>query len=253
VTRVIKLGGRVQTDPALPGVLAAAWATSASLVVVHGGGDEVSALQQAFGRESQFIDGKRVTQPEDLDLLRMALSGSANQRLVAAMVGAGIPAVGISGEDAGMLRAVAEARETMGEVGTPSDVRATLMQHLLAGGFCPVVSPLARDRDSSAGGVLNVNGDDAAAAIAVALGASELLLISDVDGVLVDGVALTQLDADGARELMRSGVARGGMAAKLEAALGALARGVARVRIGAVSALTDDSRGTVMTLAGVSV
>jgi acetylglutamate kinase len=127
------------------------------------------------------------------------------------------------------------------------------MQHLLTGGFCPVVSPLARDRDSSAGGVLNVNGDDAAAAIAVALGASELLLISDVDGVLVDGVAMTQLDADGARALMRSGVARGGMAAKLEAALGALARGVARVRIGAVSALTDDSRGTVMTLAGVSV
>ncbi len=253
MTRVIKLGGRVQTDPALPGVLASAWTASASLVVVHGGGDEVSALQQAFGRVSQFIDGKRVTQPEDLDLLRMALSGSANQRLVAAMVGAGIPAVGISGEDAGMLRAVAEARETMGEVGTPSDVRATLMQHLLAGGFCPVVSPLARDRDSSAGGVLNVNGDDAAAAIAVALGASELLLISDVEGVLVDGVAMTQLDADGARELMRSGVARGGMAAKLEAALGALARGVARVRIGAVSALTDDSRGTVMTLAGVSV
>lgn len=253
MTRVVKLGGRVQSDPALPAVLSASWAASPALVVVHGGGDEVSALQKAFGRVSQFIDGRRVTDVEDLALLRMALSGSANKRLVAAMVGAGMPAVGISGEDAGMLGAIAETRATMGEVGTPSDVNPALLRHLLAGGFCPVVSPLARDRESRGGGVLNVNGDDAAAAIAVALQASELLLISDVEGVLMDGVALAQLDADAAREAIRRGVARGGMAAKLDAALGALARGVARVRIGAVSALTDATRGTVITLAGVSV
>lgn len=253
MTRVIKLGGRVQSDPTLPGVLAAAWTSSLALVVVHGGGDEVSALQTAFGRVSQFVDGKRVTAVEDLDLLRMALSGSANQRLVSAMVGAGVPAVGVSGEDAGMVRAIADQRTTMGEVGTPSDVNPALLQHLLAGGFCPVVSPLARDRDSSGAGVLNVNGDDAAAAIAVALKADELLLVSDVEGVLMDGVAVTQLDAEMARDAMRRGVARGGMAAKLDAALSALARGVARVRIGAVSALTDDTRGTVITLAGVAV
>jgi acetylglutamate kinase len=252
VTRVVKLGGRVQADPALPAVLAAAWATSGTLVVVHGGGDEVSALQMAFGRESQFINGRRVTAADDLDLLRMALSGSANKRLVSAMIGAGVPAVGISGEDAGLIGAIAESRETMGEVGTPSDVDPRLLTHLLAGGFCPVVSPLARDRHAAAG-VLNVNGDDAAAAIAVALHASELLLISDVEGVLMDGVPVASLDADAARDAIRTGVARGGMAAKLDAALGALARGVARVRIGAVSALTDENRGTVITLAGVSV
>lgn len=252
MTRVIKLGGRVQSDAALPAVLAAAWAASPALVVVHGGGDEVSALQKAFGRVAQFVDGKRVTAPEDLDLLRMALSGSANQRLVASMVGAGIPAVGLSGEDAGMVDAIAEQRATMGEVGTPSTVRPALMQHLLAGGFCPVVSPLARDRASTGAGVLNVNGDDAAAAIAVAMQASELLLISDVEGVLVDGTAMGQLDADAATGLIRSGVARGGMAAKLEAALGALGRGVARVRIGALGAVTDEMRGTVITLAGVA-
>ncbi len=251
--RVIKLGGRVQSNPSLPGILAAAWVSSPSLVVVHGGGDEVSALQTAFGRVSQFIDGKRVTALEDLDLLRMALSGSANQRLVSAMVGAGVPAVGVSGEDAGMLRAVADQRDTMGEVGTPSDVNPALLRHLLAGGFCPVVSPLSRDRDSCGAGVLNVNGDDAASAIAVALAADELLLVSDVEGVLMDGVAVTQLDANAAHDAIRRGVARGGMAAKLDAALGALARGVARVRIGAVSALTDDTRGTVITLAGVAV
>jgi acetylglutamate kinase len=243
----------VQSDPDLPAVLAAAWAVAPALVVVHGGGDEVSALQLAFGRDARFVNGKRVTQREDLDLLRMALSGSANKRLVAAMVSAGLPAVGISGEDAGMLGAIAETRDAMGEVGTPTDVNPALLRHLLAGGFCPVVSPLARDRESNGGGVLNVNGDDAAAAIAVALQAVELLLISDVEGVLMDGVAIAQLDADAARDAIRSGVARGGMAAKLDAALGALARGVPRVRIGAVSALTDATRGTVITLAGVSV
>jgi acetylglutamate kinase len=251
--RVVKLGGRVQSDPALPGLLASAWRASPTLVIVHGGGDEVSALQKAFGRESQFIDGKRVTAIEDLDLLRMALSGSANQRLVATLVGVGVPAVGVSGEDAGMVRAVNDVRETMGEVGTPSDVDPSLLRHLLAGGFCPVVSPLARDADSLTNGVLNVNGDDTAAALAVALHAAELLLVSDVEGVLIDGVVVKQLDADAAREAVRRGVARGGMAAKLDAALGALTRGVARVRIGAVSALTDDTRGTVITLAGVSV
>lgn len=251
--RVIKLGGRVQSDPALPGGLARAWAALPSMVVVHGGGDEVSALQEAFGRTSQFVDGRRVTAVEDLELLRMALSGSANQRLVAAMVGAGVAAVGISGEDAGMLQATAEARATMGEVGTPETVNPALLLHLLTGGFCPVVSPLARDRDSSGGGVLNVNGDDAAAAIAVAIHASELLLISDVEGVLVNGVALAQLDPDAARALIAAGIARGGMAAKLEAALSALGRRVPRVRIGDLSALSDTTRGTVITLAGVAV
>ena len=251
--RVVKLGGRVQTDAALPGILAAAWLASPALVIVHGGGDEVSSLQKAFGRVAQFVDGKRVTARDDLDLLRMALSGSANKRLVAALVGAGLPAVGISGEDAGLLRAVADQRETMGEVGTPADVNPLLLHHLLNGGFCPVISPLGRDRDSTGAGVLNVNGDDAAAAIAVALRVTELLLISDVDGVFIDGVAVALLDADAARDAIQRGVARGGMAAKLNAALGALARGVARVRIGAVSALSDDTRGTVITLAGVSV
>jgi acetylglutamate kinase len=251
--RVIKIGGRVQVDPALPSVLAAAWQQSPSMVVVHGGGDEASAVQQAFGRESQFVDGRRVTQREDLDLLRMSLSGSANQRLVASLVGAGVPAVGLSGEDAGMVLAVARSRATMGEVGTPCAVDARLLHVLLGAGFCPVVSPLARDRDSTGAGVLNVNGDDAAAAIAVALQADELLLVSDVDGVMVDGAALSRLDGDAARALIADGVAQGGMAAKLDAALGALARGVTRVRIGAVAALTDDRSGTVITLAGVPV
>ena len=253
MTRVVKIGGRAQSDPTLPGALAAAWHRMGSIVVVHGGGDEVSALQRAFGRESRFVNGRRVTAPEDLELLRMALSGSANQRLVATLVGAGVRAVGLSGEDAAMMQAVAEARETMGEVGTPVSVDPTLLHLVLNAGFCPVVSPLARDRDSLSNGVLNVNGDDAAAAIAVALDASELILVSDVDGVLVNGQPADHLDADAVRSLISGGVASGGMAAKLDAALGALGRGVVRVRIGSVRCLTHDMSGTVITLAGASV
>jgi acetylglutamate kinase len=251
--RVIKVGGRAQSDPRLPHAIAHAWAASPSLIVAHGGGDEVSALQAAFGRTSRFVEGRRVTAPEDLDLLRMALSGSANQRLVAACVGAGVPAVGVSGEDAGCVRAHASMRETMGEVGTVSQVDSRLFTYLLAGGFCPVVSPLARDAASTSAGVLNVNGDDAAAAIAVSVSAAELLLVSDVEGVLVDGIVQAQLNSDGVRDALDRGVAHGGMAAKLHAALGALARGVARVRIGSVAAITDAASGTIITLAGVGV
>jgi acetylglutamate kinase len=253
VTRVVKLGGRVQTDPALPAVLAAAWQADQALVIVHGGGDEVSALQQAFGRTAQFVGGKRVTAPEDLDLLRMALSGSANKRLVSSLVSVGVSAVGISGEDAGLVQAMAIARATMGEVGAPHTVQPALVAHLLAGGFCPVVSPLARDRDNAAGGVLNVNGDDAAAAIAVALHADELLLISDVPGLLLDGVVQSRIDADGVRHAIATGGATGGMVAKLEAALDALQRGVTQVRIGALHAIADATLGTAITSAGVAV
>lgn len=253
MTQVVKIGGRAQSDPALPAALAQAWQVAQALVVVHGGGDEVSALQQAFGRASRFVDGRRVTAVEDLDLLRMALSGSANKRLVAAMITAGVPAVGISGEDAGLLPATADSRETLGEVGTPGAADPRLLRHLLAGGFCPVVSPLARDVAPGGARVLNVNGDDAAAAMAVALEASELVLVSDVDGVLIDGAAVARLDVAAAQDAIRSGVARGGMAAKLDAAMSALGRGVARVRIGSVKALTDPSSGTVITLPGVLV
>jgi acetylglutamate kinase len=249
--RVIKIGGRVQSDAALVPALAAAWVRDTALVVMHGGGDEVTALQRAFGRESRFVAGRRVTELHDLELLRMALSGSANKRLVAGLVGAGVPAVGLSGEDAATICARADERETMGEVGTSASVDSRLLLHLLRGGFCPILSPLARDIASKGAGVLNVNGDDAAAAVAVSLEAEELLLISDVDGVLMDGVAVRQLDAVTAREAIRAKVAQGGMAAKLLAGLGAVERGVAQVRIGSLAAIADSTAGTSLTLSRV--
>jgi acetylglutamate kinase len=248
--RVVKIGGRPQSDPALPVVLAAAWAAApGSLVVVHGGGDEVSALQRTHGATPAFVNGRRVTSAADIELLRMALSGSANKRLVSALVSRGVAAVGLSGEDAALLTAEPLDPERLGCVGDPRQVNVALLEHLLDGGYLPVVSPLSRSEAALAGAdavALNVNGDDAAAVIAAALEAEELLLVADVAGVLVDGCVVPELAPVSAGQLIASGAASGGMVAKLEAALAALASGVTRVRIGDVSAIHDSTRGTVV-------
>ncbi|MBI3791656.1 MAG: acetylglutamate kinase [Gemmatimonadetes bacterium] len=243
--RVIKVGGRAQGDPALATALLAAWrATPGAIVLVHGGGDEVSTLQRALGGEPTFVGGRRVTTARDLDAVRMVLSGAVNKRLAAQLRAAN--AVGISGEDAGLLEATV-TDPAFGRVGAPSHVNPALLARLLTGGFLPVVSPLGRDAGSADGAGLNVNGDDAAAAIAAALHADELLLIADVPGVLDQGVAVAHLDPVGARALIARGVAEGGMAAKLQAACAALAGGVPRVRIGTIATITDLAAGTVLT------
>jgi acetylglutamate kinase len=251
MTRVIKVGGRPQLDPQLPQSLAAAHrATPGSLVVVHGGGDEVSTLQRLYGVVSQFKGGRRVTSALDLEIIRMALSGTANKRLVSALVTVGIPALGLSGEDAALLSAKPMDADQYGFVGTPAAVNADLLMHLLAGGYLPVLSPVSRSSEKSMGSVLNVNGDDAAAAIAVALEAQELLLVSDVAGVLVHGIPASTLAPEDAQRLIDDGTARGGMTAKLQAALSALEGGVGRVRISDIAAIEQLDRGTLLTRVG---
>jgi acetylglutamate kinase len=249
--RVIKIGGRPQLDPALVDALAGATrATPGSLILVHGGGDEVSTLQRMYGVESRFNGGRRVTSVLDLEIIRMALSGAANKRLVAALVGAGIAAVGLSGEDGALLTADPLDPEQFGYVGSPSGVNTTLLRYLTSGGYLPVLSPVSRSTEAAMGATLNVNGDDAAAAIAVAMGADELLLVSDVAGVLVNDQAVQELGADDAQRLIDDGTASGGMGAKLQAALVALAGGVGRVRISDIAAIERLDRGTVVTRVG---
>lgn len=245
---VVKLGGRTQGDPALPSALAALWKSSGQkLVIVHGGGDQISALQRMRGEEPVFVGGRRVSTPLVLELVRMVLSGAANKHLVSALTAAGANAVGISGEDSAMLAATPIDRATFGSSGSPGRVDATLVQHLLSGGFLPVVSPVATDLDDAAHGALNVNGDDAAAAIAVALGATELLLMVDVEGVLdADRALIPSLTLANAHALVKSGVAGGGMAAKLEACEIALTGGVHRVRVGNISSLSGSAAGTLI-------
>ncbi len=245
---VVKLGGRTQSDPALPAALAALWTASAGrVVVVHGGGDQISAWQRLSGEEPVFIGGRRVTTPLAMELVRMVLSGLANKDLVAALGAAGVKAVGVSGEDGALLSATPIDTATFGLSGAPASVDTTLLDTLLAAGFLPVVSPVA-SAQAPASGALNVNGDDAAAAIAVALGAEELFLMADVPGVL-DGTKarIAMLSPADARDIVSTGVAGGGMAAKLDAGLLALDGGVTRVRIGDLAALTVADAGTHIT------
>jgi acetylglutamate kinase len=240
---VIKIGGRAQNDPQLVQELAAYAARApGALCVVHGGGDEISALQRKLVGEPRFLGGRRVTSAEELEVVRMVLSASINKRIVSELISAGVSAVGISGEDGRLLLARPMNGGELGAVGEPCAVHPEVLVSLLHSGFVPVISPLARDATTGQG--LNVNGDDAAAAIAAALGASELLLVADVPGVLDDGVLVRELGPDHADALRESGKASGGMRAKLEAARRALTAGVGTVRIGDLTCVRDAHAGT---------
>ena len=247
MTRVIKVGGRPQADPALASLIAETWdALSGAMVLVHGGGNEVSALQNAMGISAQFVDGRRVTTAQDLEFVRMALSGTANKRLVASLVREGVRAVGLSGEDASLIAATPVDSGRLGHVGTPQRVNGSLLLHLIDGGYLPVVSPVSRNIAHELGAALNVNADDAASAIAIAIEADELLIISDVPGVLVDDEPIATLNLGEARGLVRDGLATDGMRTKLLAAAAAAAGGVQRVRITDLDGIRDRDRGTLI-------
>ncbi len=243
---VVKLGGRTQADVALPSVLRQLWASwNGQVVIVHGGGDQISVLQQQRGDTPRFVGGRRVTTEGDLDVVRMALSGLANKQLVSAFVAAGLPAVGLSGEDAGLLRAAPIDQATFGFAGTPVSVDITLLTLLLERAFLPVLSPVAAHEDVSRAQAMNVNGDDAAAALASALGADELFFMADVPAVRDSGgEPIARITPADALVLITDGVATGGMAAKLEAGMRALEHGVKRVRIGDLAGLPRPDAGT---------
>jgi acetylglutamate kinase len=253
-TRVVKIGGRPQSDPTVGALIAQSWDGGARpMVIVHGGGDEITSLQTVLGVEARFVGGRRVTQEKDIEIVRMALSGTANKRLVATLVDHGVKALGLSGEDAALMTAKPVDAERLGRVGAPYRANVELVWYLLDGGYLPVISPVSRNAcagvpTSSLGAApaLNVNGDDAASALAVALAAEELLLVSDVAGVMSDGSVIPRLSTGLAHDLMSGGTASGGMRAKLEAAMAARDGGVNRVRIGDLSAITDPSRGTLL-------
>jgi acetylglutamate kinase len=245
--RVIKVGGRVQRDPGLAAALARLFCSApGGCCVVHGGSEVISTLQTQLGGAPRFVNGRRVTTSDDIEVLRMALSGVANKRLVASLGAEGIAAVGISGEDGSLLVARAMNAAVLGRVGAVVQVNDAVVRTLLAAGFLPVISPVAKDDASARGDALNVNADDAAAALAASLDAEELLLISDVRGVIIEGVVAASLSDDEAAHAIESGVAIDGMATKLRAALDALQRGVPQVRIGGLEALLDPTLGTTL-------
>jgi acetylglutamate kinase len=241
---VVKVGGAALTNESWIESFAAAAASSATpLLIVHGGGPDINALSDRLGIAVEWRDGRRITSPEVLDVVSMVLNGRINKRLVASLLAAGVDAIGISGVDGSVLRALQLEDGSLGRVGKMASVRTDLLEALLARGHTVVLSPLSLGED---GGALNVNADDVAAAVAAALCATELVFLTDVPGVR-DGVSVrTKLDAGEAAMLVRTGVASGGMGVKLNAGVKALDSGVPSVRIGDASVLFDATAGTVL-------
>jgi acetylglutamate kinase len=232
--------------------LAQARASSVELVVVHGGGKQMTRYLAERGIESRFVGGLRVTTPETLDAVLKIFAGSVNHELVASLNRAGALAVGLSGIDA-LLAEAEEMDPALGAVGRVVRSNPQVLHVLVENGFVPVVACVAGDRQ---GRVYNVNADQMAVACAVAFGAERLVFLTDVDGVLdADRRIRRVLTAAESRDLIAGGVATGGMQAKLNAAMDALAGGVARVRIAPGAApdvlarvLAGEEIGTEMTL-----
>lgn len=230
---VVKVGGSVAEGPdleVLAGGVAALHAAGLRCVLVHGGGPLVTRVLERLGLESRFEAGLRVTDEEAVEAVEMALSARVNQSLVGALQRAGVPAVGLSGRDGGLLRAAPHPRaERLGRVGTVVSVDAAAVRTLAAGGFVPVVSPVSA---GPGGEAWNVNADHAAGALAAALGVTALLVATDVPGLRgADGEVRRDLSAGEALDLVRRGVAAGGMGPKVEACVEALAGGVARAHL----------------------
>jgi len=238
--RVVKVGGNELDRPDWLAACASAIQAAGPVVVVHGGGKAVDALSRRLGLPVEKRDGLRVTTPEVAEVVELVLAGPANRAVVAALRQAGVDAIGLSGIDGGLLTA-RQLAGGFGQVGAITDVRASLLQSLLLAGLTPVVAPVAPD---ASGTPLNVNADDAAAAVAAALRAEELLFVSDVVGVAVGGVPQPSLAAGEIEVLIDRGVATNGMAAKLRAAARALQTGARAVRIGDLDVLTSRSAGT---------
>ncbi|MDR2850554.1 MAG: acetylglutamate kinase [Desulfovibrio sp.] len=231
-TVVIKYGGhamdRADLSERFADDLAFFAARGARLVVVHGGGPQITSLLTRLGIESRFVDGLRVTDAPTMEAVEMALAGQINKAVVSALARKNVRAVGVSGRDGRLL--VAEVKNAaLGRVGDVTAVDTSMLDCLLDAGFVPIVAPIASSTDNEA---LNVNADTAAGAIAGALRADFFVLISDVPGVLdAEGELIPALDRKMIAKLRQEGVINGGMIPKTRACLNALDCGCARALI----------------------
>jgi acetylglutamate kinase len=215
---VVKLGGTTIADQRQVLEEVAAVARRRPVVLVHGGGRRITEWLDRLGVPSKFEGGLRVTDAPSLEVAAAVLRGVVNSELVAGLHDLGVDAVGLSGVDGGLL--IAERVPGMGLVAHVVGLRRDLLDAILVGGQVPVVAPLARDEE---GIVCNVNADDVAAGIAAGLGARQLVLLTDVDGVRdADGRRLDSLTVGEAEALIEGGVIAGGMVPKVRAALAAL-------------------------------
>ena len=234
-TVVIKYGGHAMENPDL----AELFATDVVLmrlvgmnpVVVHGGGPQISELMRRLGKEPEFVDGRRVTDAETIDIVRMALVGKVNREIVAAVNRLGSYAVGLSGEDAGLIR-VDPRDPRLGFVGDVRAIDPAMVTRLLNEEMIPVIATIGVDDDGQA---YNINADTVAGAIAESLLAEKLVYLTDVAGVYEswpdESSLISRVDVDGLERLVASGAVSEGMIPKLESCVSALRNGVHRAHI----------------------
>ena len=239
--QVVKVGGAALSDAGWLERFARAANDDTPRVVVHGGGPEVSELSQRLDVQVAWHEGRRVTSPEALDVVAMVLSGKVNKRIVRALCAVGVDAIGLSGEDAHLIDARVSQGGRLGRVGDVIGVRVDVLRRLRTAGFTPVVSPVSTCAD---GGALNVNADEVATAVAIALQADELIYLTDVNAVRNGAVQCDSITVDEADSYIRGGIATGGMAVKLSAAAQAVRAGVETVRVGSLEMLRDQTAGT---------
>ena len=255
---VIKYGGNAMINPQLKEQvmedIALLWLIGVKVVLIHGGGPEISETMEKLGKKAVFIDGLRVTDKETVDIVQMVLAGKVNKTLVNLIQMKGGHAVGLSGIDGGIIEAKMK-NEVLGYVGQITKVRTQPITDLLEKNYIPVISTVASDRQ---GNTYNINGDTAAAYIAGALGAERLIMMTDIAGILRDkddpSTLIPHVTVAEAKKLYDSGVISGGMIPKVDCCIEALEHGVEHVVImdGRIphsilmELLTDEGAGTMV-------
>lgn len=255
---VVKYGGNAMINEQLKQQvmedIVLLWLIGVKVVLVHGGGPEISEMMSKLGKKPEFVDGLRVTDKETVDIVQMILAGKVNKTLVNLLEMKGGKAMGISGMDGRLIEAKMKD-ERLGYVGKIVDVNIRPIQDLLEKGYIPVVSTLGCDREGNA---YNINGDTAAAYIAGALEAENLFMMTDIAGVLRDkddpSTLIPKMTVSDAARLKEEGVVSGGMIPKVDCCVEAIQKGVKKVIImdGRIShsilmeLLTDEGAGTMV-------
>ena len=257
-TVVIKYGGNAMINEQLKQQvmedIALLWLIGVKVVLVHGGGPEISETMKKLGKEAKFVNGLRVTDRETVDIVQMVLAGKINKTLVNLIQMKGGHAVGLSGIDGGIIEAKMK-NEDLGYVGEITKIRPQPITDLLEKNYIPVISTVASDRQ---GNTYNINGDTAAAYIAGALGAERLIMMTDIAGLLMDkddpSTLIPHITVSEAKKLYDQGIISGGMIPKVDCCIEALERGVDNVVImdGRIphsilmELLTDEGAGTMV-------
>ena len=257
-TVVIKYGGNAMIDETLKQQvmedIALLWLIGVKVVLIHGGGPEISDMMQKLGKKPEFVDGLRVTDKETVDIVQMVLAGKVNKSLVTLLQMKGGHAVGLSGMDGGIIEATVKD-DRLGYVGKITKIRTQPIIDLLEKNYIPVISTVASDR---IGNVYNINGDTAAAYIAGAMGAERLIMMTDVAGILENkddpSTLIPVVKVSEAKKLYESGIVSGGMIPKVDCCIEAINEGVKNVTImdGRIphailmELLTDEGAGTMV-------